>query len=55
MVKYLKYNGEIICPKCNKKIFGYPAISRIDNHTKICSNCGIKEALQIFIDHKKQG
>ena len=37
------------CPRCNKIIVGYPAISRVDNKTEICSNCGIVEALQIFI------
>lgn len=38
---------EKICPKCGKEIIGYPALSRKDNKTKICSNCGIKEALEI--------
>jgi len=37
------------CPRCNKLINGYPAISRIDNKTEVCSKCGIIEALQIFI------
>lgn len=36
------------CPKCNKKIVGYPAISRVDNKTKICSECGMLEALEEF-------
>lgn len=34
------------CPICKKKIIGYPAISRKDNKTKICSECGVKEALE---------
>lgn len=37
-----------ICPKCNKKIEGYPAISREDNKTEICSTCGQIEALEAF-------
>ena len=39
------------CPKCGKKIKGYPAISRTDNKTKICSECGIKEALESYIKY----
>ena len=33
------------CPKCNKKYCSYPALSRDDNKTEICPECGIKEAL----------
>lgn len=35
------------CPKCKKKYDGYPALSRVDNKTKICSMCGIAEAMAI--------
>ena len=28
---------------------GYPALSRIDNKTEICSQCGTEEALRFFI------
>lgn len=45
----MKYYGEKICPKCHKKIYGYPAISRFDNSTEICSQCSIIEALHIYI------
>jgi hypothetical protein len=38
----------MICPKCKKEFTGYPALSRIDNKTEICSECGIKEALESF-------
>ena len=34
-----------ICPICNQEIKGHPAISRKDNKTEICSNCGTAEAL----------
>lgn len=35
-----------ICPKCGKEIIGYPALSRVDNKTEICSKCGQIEALE---------
>ena len=41
-----------ICPLCKKEIVGYPALSRKDNKTEICSNCGTKEALEDFVKHK---
>lgn len=37
---------ERVCPKCGQTYFGYPAISREDNETLICPDCGIKEALE---------
>ncbi len=37
-----------ICPKCNKEYKGYPALSRKDNKTKICSSCGFIESLEAF-------
>lgn len=37
-----------ICPICKNKIVGYPALSRKDNKTEICSKCGVAEALQDF-------
>ena len=38
------------CPLCGKEIKGYPAISRKDNKTEICSDCGVLEGLNaIFI------
>ena len=36
------------CPKCGKYYVGYPALSRRDNKTKICSECGMLEALQDY-------
>jgi len=37
------------CPRCNAKIEkGMHALSRQDNKTKICSNCGIVEAFKDF-------
>lgn len=36
-----------ICPHCGKRYADFPALSRRDNKTNICSECGRKEA---FID-----
>lgn len=33
------------CPKCGKEYTGRPALSREDNETEICPECGIMEAL----------
>lgn len=36
------------CPGCNNEMSKHPAISRKDNKTEICSQCGMKEALEVF-------
>ena len=42
--------------KCNQYYSGYPAISRRDNKTEICSSCGTKEAMENFQNYyKKKG
>ena len=53
--KNLRSDSKIytVCPKCMNIYFKPPAISRIDNISKICSECGIKEALEKFIIRKK--
>ncbi len=35
-----------ICPKCGKEYYGSPALSRVDNKTFICPDCGTREALE---------
>lgn len=35
-----------VCPKCGKEYKGHPAISRVDNTTPICPECGTREALE---------
>ncbi|MDD4291059.1 MAG: hypothetical protein PHX51_02310 [Clostridia bacterium] len=35
-----------ICPKCNKEYVGCPSLSRVDNETLICPDCGTREALE---------
>ena len=43
------------CPKCGIEYQGYPAISRKDNKTPICPDCGTREALaSIGVDIKEQ-
>ena len=34
-----------ICPKCGQPYKGRPALSREDNKTLICPDCGVREAL----------
>lgn len=35
-----------ICPKCGREYSERPALSRTDNRTEICPDCGTMEALQ---------
>lgn len=35
-----------VCPKCGQEFRGRPAISRTDNSTPICPDCGTREALE---------
>ena len=35
-----------VCPKCGKTYFERPALSRVDNETLICPDCGTREALE---------
>lgn len=35
-----------ICPKCGKEYHGTSALSRVDNTTYICPDCGTREALE---------
>jgi RNA polymerase subunit RPABC4/transcription elongation factor Spt4 len=42
------YTEALYCPRCAVRLlpFGYPgALSRVDNKTEICSECGQEEAL----------
>ena len=34
------------CPKCGRAYTGHPALSRTDNETLICPDCGVREALE---------
>lgn len=37
-----------ICPKCGYEYTGRPALSRKDNRTEICPDCGMREALNAW-------
>lgn len=37
-----------ICPVCGKEYSSPPALSRKDNTTEICTDCGLKEAFDEF-------
>ena len=44
-----------ICPRCDKEYTGRPALSRADNQTLICPDCGTREALEsIGVDTAEQ-
>ena len=47
-------NGNILtweCPRCGQTTVCYPALSRRDNKTNICSQCGIDEAMSDWLKH----
>ena len=35
-----------VCPRCGKAYYERPALSRVDNETLICPDCGTREALE---------
>lgn len=44
-----KYEEVLLCPRCQVRLLplGFPgALSRVDNKTEICSECGQDEALE---------
>ena len=44
-----------ICPKCKRKTSGFPALSRDDNRTSICSDCGTVEAMEDYFRYVYTG
>ena len=34
-----------VCPRCGRSFCERPALSRLDNETLICPDCGTREAL----------
>lgn len=42
-----------ICPRCEKEYTNFPALSRRDSKTDICSDCGQEEALLDFVLFRK--
>lgn len=48
-------NEERTCPICGRSYTGHPALSRTDNETLICPDCGTRQALAIIgVDEKEQ-
>ena len=44
-----------VCPRCGKAYHEPPALSRLDNETLICPDCGTRQALQsIGVDTAEQ-
>ena len=44
-----------VCPKCGKLFSERGAVSRVDNVTIVCSDCGTREALEsIGVDETEQ-
>jgi hypothetical protein len=37
-----------ICPRCGNDITGFPALSRWDNQSNLCGDCGTQEAMLQF-------
>ena len=35
-----------VCPRCGRTYSEHPALSRADNETLICPDCGTREALE---------
>ena len=47
-------NEERTCPICGRSYTGHPALSRTDNETLICPDCGTRQALaSIGVDEKE--
>ena len=42
-------DNQRICPSCGREYSECPAISRKDNETLICADCGTKEALAEYL------
>ncbi|WP_037329980.1 hypothetical protein [Anaerovibrio lipolyticus] len=44
-----------LCPICGKEYDSYPALSRKDNRTEICPDCGNREAVEVYTLYSKEG
>lgn len=43
-----KIRREGHCPRCGGFYRGIPALSRWDNKTELCPDCGVREALTVL-------
>lgn len=41
-----EHRGPAVCPRCGATYRTRPAMSRLDNETLICPDCGTREALE---------
>ena len=48
-----EHEWERTCPVCGNRYSEYPALSRRDNETYICPECGVNEALEDFLGGSK--
>ena len=39
---------EFTCARCGIVTTQFPALSRVDNESKVCSECGTEEAMQNY-------
>lgn len=44
----IRRSGSKFCTRCGNYYSDFPALSRVDNKTEICSSCGTDEAIQDF-------
>ena len=44
-----------VCPRCDSAITTFPALSRKDNKTDICSDCGTAEAMEDYTQQPYDG
>ena len=51
--KLKKYGVEAYCLRCGQNYTEYPALSRRDNKTDICSRCGSIEAMNDLIPYSR--
>ncbi|MDO5452096.1 MAG: hypothetical protein Q4F56_03340, partial [Candidatus Saccharibacteria bacterium] len=42
------------CPKYKKEFTEHPALSREDNETEICLQCGVREAVEAYARHREK-
>ena len=43
------------CSICGKEYASYPALSRKDNCTEICPDCGTREAVEVYTLYSQEG
>ena len=47
-------NEPKVCPLCGKTYTGHPALSRKDDNTPICPDCGTRESLEAIVICKEK-